>query len=100
MRYFSRRLACLTASMFTGCATIMEGTGQSVAISTTPPGAACSVIREGQTLGQVTSTPGSVRVDKSKNDLTVTCSKQGYPTASVTQTPKFVGTTFGNILLG
>ncbi len=39
-------------------------------------------------------------MDKSKNDLVVTCSKPGYETASITQSPKFVGTTFGNILLG
>jgi hypothetical protein len=56
--------------------------------------------REGATLGQVASTPGSIRVDKSKNDLMVTCSKPGYQTASIAQSPKFVGTTFGNIILG
>jgi hypothetical protein len=93
-------LTCLATTALASCATIMEGTGQSVAIATTPPAALCSVNREGQTLGQVAATPGSVRIDKSKNDLTVTCSKPGYQTASITQTPKFLGTTFGNILLG
>jgi hypothetical protein len=83
-----------------GCATIMEGTSQSVAVSTNPAGAACGVDREGGHLGAILSTPGSVRVDKSKDDLTVSCSKTGYQTASVSESPKFVGTTFGNIVIG
>jgi hypothetical protein len=83
-----------------GCATIMEGTGQSIAISTTPAGATCTVSREGGTLGQIASTPGSIRVDKSKNDIAVACSKSGYQTATITHSPHFVGTTFGNIALG
>jgi hypothetical protein len=60
----------------------------------------CSFARDGVTLGQVASTPGSIRVDKSKNDILVTCSKPGFQTASVAQSPRFVGTTFGNIVLG
>lgn len=90
----------LMAASLVGCATIMEGTGQSVQVSTSPSGAACQVSREGAHLGDIASTPGSIRVDKSKNDLTVTCSKPGYQMASVTRSPGFQGTTFGNIILG
>jgi hypothetical protein len=39
-------------------------------------------------------------MDKSKNDLTVTCTKQGYQPATISQSPRFQGTTFGNIILG
>ena len=98
MRY--SLVALVAAVGVAGCATIMEGTAQSIAIQTTPPGATCTAIREGVTLGQVASTPGSIRVDKSKNDILVTCSKPGFQTASVGQSPRFVGTTFGNIILG
>lgn len=79
---------------------MFEGTGQSITVSTNPVGATCSVSREGAQLGSLASTPGSIRVDKSKNDLTVTCSKSGYQTTSVSYSPKFNGTTFGNIILG
>jgi hypothetical protein len=89
--------ACLA---ITGCATILEGTSQSVQITTTPPGARCLVDREGARLGEVGSTPGSIRLDKSKNDIAVTCSKDGYQTATIAQSPDFQGTTFGNILIG
>lgn len=85
---------------FTGCATIMEGSGQSVTIATDPAGALCNVDRAGTHLGTVANTPGSLRIDKSKNDLAVSCTKDGYQTASVNQSPKFVGTTFGNVLIG
>jgi hypothetical protein len=65
-----------------------------------PPGARCFVDREGARLGEVGSTPGSIRLDKSKNDIAVTCSKAGYETATAAQSPNFQGTTFGNILIG
>ncbi len=99
---FARKFAGALASLvaLSGCATIMEGTGQSIAISTNPAGATCTVDREGTRLGQVANTPGSIHIDKSKNDLSITCTKPGYATATIAQTPKFVGTTFGNIILG
>lgn len=51
-------------------------------------------------MGDVSVTPGSLKLDKSKNDLTVACSKDGYRAATISQSPKFQGTTFGNILTG
>src|SRR6185312_8897061 len=96
------RLAILafTPLMLGGCATIVEGTGQSVSISTNPPGAICSVDREGTRLGQVAGTPGSIHIDKSSKDLLVSCAKSGYASATAASTPKFNGTIFGNILTG
>jgi hypothetical protein len=99
MRYAPYALVMMVLALG-GCATIVEGTGQSIQISTSPPGAACTVDREGGRLGEIASTPGSLRVDKSKNDLLVTCTKAGFVTATVSNSPRFVGTTFGNILLG
>jgi len=67
---------------------------------TTPPGARCFVDREGGRLGEIGSTPGSIRLDRSKNDIVVTCAAPGYQTATVVQSPNFSGTTFGNIIVG
>src|SRR5262249_25178223 len=96
------RILALTVCLLplAGCATIVEGGGQSVTVATDPAGALCNVDRAGTHIGTVANTPGSLRVDKSKNDLSVSCSKGGYQSASVNQSPKFVGTTFGNILIG
>ncbi len=92
-------IACAALSLG-GCATVVEGSSQSVAVATQPPGASCVLMREGKNLGAVPSTPGSVHVDKSKNDLTVTCSKEGYQPTTVSYSPTFNGMTFGNIILG
>lgn len=83
-----------------GCATIVEGTSQSVAINTTPPGASCTVSREGAQISAVLSTPGSVKIDKSRADISVTCSKDGFQTQTVSYSSSFNGMTFGNIILG
>ena len=96
-----RRFAVLLSiAALPGCATMMEGTGQSVSVATTPAGATCEMDRAGTKLGTVNPTPGSLRIDKSKNDLDVICSKAGYQQARMTTSPKFVGTTFGNIIFG
>jgi len=41
-----------------------------------------------------------VHIDKSKNDLSVTCDKEGFKSASIVQSPTFSGATFGNIIAG
>ena len=92
--------AAAAAVAVSGCATIIEGSSQAIAIDTTPPGASCSVEREGQQISSIASTPGSAHVDKSKNDITVTCNKPGYREAKMSYSPKFNGTTFGNIIAG
>jgi hypothetical protein len=92
--------ALFVALSTTGCATMVEGTSQSVTVSTEPPGANCTIDRVGTHLGTVNPTPGSVHIDKSKNDLTVACQKDGFTTATISSSPKFVGTTFGNLVLG
>ena len=88
------------AGMLPGCATVINGSNQNITVSTSPAGAQCAVDRAGTRLGMINPTPGSLRIDKSKNDLTVTCEKDGFRTATVLQTASFGGATFGNILLG
>lgn len=87
--------ACLPA-----CATILEGPSQDMAVDTSPQGANCSVDREGEHLGTVAPTPGTLKLGKSRHDLAVTCSKPGYVTATTMQPSRFVGTTFLNFIVG
>jgi len=82
------------------CATLVNGTSQTVTVSTTPPAASCTLDRMGARVGAISATPGSVHLDKSKNDLSVTCSKEGFQTASVAHASSFSGATFGNIIAG
>ena len=86
--------------LLSACATIVNGSSQTITVSTAPPGATCTVDRMGARIGAIAQTPGSVRLDKSKNDLSVTCSKPGYQTATVVKAPSFGGATFGNLIAG
>lgn len=82
------------------CSTIVEGTDQTVTVATDPSGATCELSRGGQIIGVVNPTPGSILVDKSADNISVICSKEGYQDASGTLTSEFEGMTFGNILFG
>jgi hypothetical protein len=95
-----RYAALLALILLPGCATIFEGTGESVSVSTEPAGADCTVERKGTRLGQVNPTPGSIHIDKSKDDLAIHCEHAGYQPANMSVSPRFQGTTFGNILVG
>lgn len=86
--------------MLSACATLVNGTSQTVTVSTVPTGAACTLDRVGTRVGAISATPGSVRLDKSKNDLSVTCSKEDFQTATVARSPSCNGATFGNIIAG
>lgn len=83
-----------------GCATIVKGHSQQVTLTTDPPGAACTLVRDGKTIGTVNPTPGTATVDKSRNDIAVSCSKEGYHPAAGKLTSTFQPMTFGNILFG
>lgn len=74
LRQLAAALA-VTASL-SGCASVMEGTTQPIAIITTPePGATCVVSNDRGTW--TTLSPGTVTVDKSESVLKIVCSKPG-----------------------
>ena len=65
-----------------GCSSITQGTTQDITVNTTPAQATCVLEREGQQIGSVQQTPGSVTVSKTKHDITIICDKPGYQTAT------------------
>lgn len=85
-----------------GCATVIKGTTQDIAVETNPPGASCIVSRNGAQLAVLSATPGKVQVSRDKSPLMVSCTKAPEATTPVNQTveSKFNGATFGNILAG
>jgi hypothetical protein len=85
--------------MLSGCATIIKGTTQSVSLKTPPADGAQCELKNSEGTWFIT-TPGSVTVHKTKNDLTVTCMKSGYQDAMAIIPSKFNGVTAGNILVG
>ncbi|RAI58165.1 hypothetical protein DOO78_15660 [Roseicella frigidaeris] len=95
-----RFLALSLVTLLPACATLIEGTSDNVTLSSNPAGAACVVDRNGERVGAVSATPQSVRISKSRHDLVVNCTKEGYQPATKVASSSFTGTTFGNILAG
>jgi hypothetical protein len=81
-RYIKILLVTSTLSLLVGCASVLEGTEQEVAIHSKPEGAQCEVKRNGNIIGIVDSTPGSVVVKKTKDDIHVSCTKTGFDETS------------------
>ena len=95
------KLAALAACLpFAACSSVIEGTSQQILVNTNPPGADCAFEREGQTIAKVSATPGGATIKKTKHDITVRCSKDGYQEATYLNHSGAAGATFGNIVLG
>lgn len=83
------------------CATIVGGTSQNIAVDSEPQGARCSFQRGNEgAIGTIGQTPGKLTVERRKEDLQVTCTRDGYePTAEIVAS-KFSVATVGNALFG
>jgi hypothetical protein len=91
-------LAALGVAL-SGCATIVDGTTQSVSISTSPiEGASCTLTNSQGTW--YLNSPGSTVVHKTKTDMKIDCTKPGYATGHVVAVAHFGGMTAGNIIAG
>lgn len=82
-----------------GCATIVKGTTQSISVATPPVTGATCTLTSSEGTWYVT-TPGSVTVHKTKNNIKVLCKKEGYKDADAVILSHFNGATAGNILAG
>ena len=92
----SAAIGCLY--LLTGCATIIKGTSQDILVSTPPTTHASCTLSNGEG-NWVVSTPGRVRVSKSKEDILIRCTKPGYQDVNGTIPSDFQGWTLGNLLL-
>jgi hypothetical protein len=99
MKVSSLAAIAAVAACLSGCATIIEGTTQSVSVATTPVQGANCTLTNSQGTWYVTS-PGNAVVHKTKTDLVVDCLKDGYGSGHVVVTANFGAATAGNILAG
>lgn len=100
MRISKAVAATLLACGTCGCASVVSGTSQTLTLDTAPPGAECSLTRKGLVIGRVNPTPGSILVQRTRDDITVTCTREGYQTGTFVNKSGLEATTFGNIILG
>lgn len=84
-----------------GCATITQGSKQTVYFDTDPSGAKCTISREGEgVLYSEITTPASLEISKDKDQMKIVCNKDGYKETTVFTDSNFEGWTMGNLLLG
>ena len=94
---------CAVACLSTGCASIVSGQNQSVSVTTLNKGdalagAKCSLANDKGTW--YATTPGSVMVRRSFNDLAVNCAFDGLDAGIALVKSATKGMAFGNILFG
>jgi hypothetical protein len=100
MSFTRYAVAVLAAVTVSGCSTIIEGTSQSIAVASSPTGAHCIGTRKGEQIFVVDSTPMSVSVRKTKDDILLTCTLPGYQTATQYLHSGIATGTYGNIIAG
>ncbi|MBX3491712.1 MAG: lipoprotein [Parvibaculum sp.] len=83
-----------------GCSTVVDGTSQTLGVNTSPAEASCVFNRNGQQIAKIDPTPGTVKIDKTKHDIIVECTKEGYQKATFINKSDVNSATFGNILIG
>jgi hypothetical protein len=93
-------VALLGIVLAPACSSIIEGTSQTLLVNTNPAGAACTLNRNDEVIGKVVDTPNSIVVQKTKHNITLVCSKEGYQDATFFNKSDAAGATFGNIILG
>jgi hypothetical protein len=98
MRWFP--ISMLLIILLAGCASISHGTTQQIAVTTEPPGATCTLSRQGLSIATIAETPGVALVQRDKRDILATCSKPGYQIATRTLHSGVADSSFGNILAG
>jgi hypothetical protein len=98
---FITRLAALAAIglAMSGCASIVKGTTQTIAITTPPTTGANCVLTNAEGTFSVVS-PGTVMVKRSKANIEVRCNKPGFQEGYGTIPSNFQGWTVGNIVAG
>ena len=99
MMYSKLVSIAIALTSLTACASIIQGHSQTITFNSNPPGANCILTREGLTIGNV-MTPGGVYIDKTKNNIQVVCTKEGYDDSTALIKSGSEGATWGNIILG
>jgi hypothetical protein len=98
-RLLAFSIAALAAFQLSGCASIVKGSSASVAVTTPPVQGANCALSSPEGTWQLTS-PASVTIQRSKHDVQVRCTKEGYQDATAVIPSSFEGWTLGNIILG
>lgn len=103
MRRYFLCLSALAALQLTGCASIIHGQNQSLSVATRDdqgelPGVVCKLSNNKG--AWFVTTPGSVVVQRSFEDLSLRCEKELFEPGVASAKSSTKGMAFGNILVG
>ena len=83
-----------------GCSTIVKGTTQTVAVNTPGVEGATCVLHSSVIGSRSVITPATITLEKSKEAITVRCTKECYTDSGGIIPSNFEGMSAGNIILG
>jgi hypothetical protein len=87
-------IAAVCAGLLAGCQSAPDKS--EILVSTTPPGASCTLTRSGQTVATIGPTPAIALVEPTPGDLTITCSRRDFADATVTVPVQQIATPVGH----
>lgn len=79
-------IALVFLALTASCATVFEGTSQSITMNVTPTTATCEAMRNGEKIGSVQGGSNQLTISKSRHDIILSCSAPGYAPQSITLT--------------
>ena len=86
-------LAALCAALVGGCSSRPDRT--EILVGTTPPGASCTLSRQGEPIATVASTPAIALVEPEPGEIDIRCSRPGFADAAATLPARESGLDFG-----
>lgn len=99
VRMAAALLGAALAASVSGCATVTTGTTQPINIDSDPQAAECTLTREGNVLGTVT-TPAPLTIKRHASTIHVVCRKPGYEDGRSVMNSRFESASAGNFLVG
>lgn len=97
-RYGKWTVAMVALALLPGCAALINGPTQDIAVNSDPPGAHCMMTRENAVIATVPQTPAIVRVNRSPADIVVDCRHEGHGHGRHRMKSSADGVTLGNIV--
>ncbi len=83
-----------------GCATVLEGTSQVITVNTGAVADVDCTLSSPAFGSRTMKAPGAVTIEKSKHDVNVHCTKEGYEDGKAAITSHFAAATAANIVFG
>ena len=79
-----KRIALIAAAfVLTGCATVVDGTQQTISIDSNAEGAVCGITQNGRQVVSPAAVPAQHLLPRAQGNLIVTCEAPGYETGKL-----------------